>query len=382
MNMKKSLKKLNLGNLGTEVWASLRNFRDASYCEELIRSRHNLGAKEHTDNIRKQSSQAGQCLRQAEEYFGAARVVGPATKPNLLYYGMVSLALATVLLNRTGEYSLDKLRTKIPHRHGFDLVGFSTLDPAGSPIAVLEQICCKPSAGLFPIWYEALSPDPVVGKITKILPGNLSNVGLRLLSPGNKLAPFASISGKSLSAIQLLRQIPDMLLFLADTGVAPDVFWADISLETNEIAKSYHLTVAAHHVSSPELADRLIRQIRLVGDSPDKISIRQQGNSFLADIRTTFPPPEGFEISMPEAGRTLEGQTLLWDEPPLPEAVAHYGLMFCLSMLVRYYPDQWIRLLDRGHRGANFLLYFVDLAERKFPLLTLNELTQKFHCLE
>lgn len=381
--MKTTPVRLNAGNFEGEVWANLRHFRDASYCADLIRARHDLGAKEHADNVRNQATQVGQCLRQAEEYFQASRVVGPATRPNLLYYGMVSLALATVLLNRTGEYSLGKLRDQIPHRHGFDLVSLSKLNPEGSPIDVLEQIACRPCAGLFPIWYEALSPDPVIGERTIALPGQLLQSGLAVLSSGLGIVPLAAILGKRLSAIGMLRQIPDMLPFLANAGVAPDMCRGDVSLEINELGNSYRLNLVAHYVSSPELSDRLVHQIILDGDSPEKLSITKQGNTFMAVVSTTYPPPDGFQVSMPDFRRSLEGQTFLFDEGLLLyEIVAHYGLMFCLSMLVRYYPDQWIRLLDKGHRSANFLLYFVDLAERKFPILMLNELTQKFYYLE
>jgi YaaC-like Protein len=382
--LKYSLVKLKSGNLEREVWANLRHFRDASYCEELIRSRHNLKEHEHAGNVRKQAVQIGQCLRQAEEYFEAATAVGPATKPNLLYYGIVSLALATVLLNRTGSYSLDKLRAIIPHRHGLELTNFSNLDPKTSPIGILDTIACTPSDGMFRVWFEALTPDPTVGNATTMLPGGLSQSSLIALAARSKSpTAYTNLGGKKLTAAAMLRQIPDLVPFLNEGKIHCDYCRVAFTSITNEARRSYRFTLTGHHVSSREFAQRLLQRIFICGESPDKIAIRHDGNSFVVSIDTSFPLPPDFGFTMPDARRAIDGQTFLLSDDALEyESAAHFVLMFCLSMLVRYYPDQWVRLLDSGHRSANFLLYFVDLTMLKFPLLTLNELTQSFHYLD
>ena len=382
--MKQDVVKLKSGNLEREVWANLRHFKDTSYCEELIRIRHKLKEHEHPANVRKQAAQIGQCLRQAEEYFEAAAAVGPATKPNLLYYGVVSLALATVLLTRTGNYSLDKLRAIIPHRHGLELTGFSSLDPKTSPINILETIACTPSDGMFRVWFEALTPDPTLGTATIMLPGGLLQSSLIAVTgrPKNPTA-FTNLAGKRLTAAAMLRQIPDLVPFLSEGKIDCDYCRVAFTSTANEARHSYHFTLTGHYGSSRAFVERRLQRIFICGESPDKIAIRHDGHSFVVNLATSLPWPPDFGFSMPDSRRTLDGQTFILTDDALEyESAAHFVLLFCLSMLVRYYPDQWIRLLDSGHRSANFLLYFVDLTMIKFPLLVLNELTQSFHYVD
>ena len=80
-----------------EIWRLLRLSLDEETVAKRIRDVHRLGMGEHQHNVSKQARQVGQAIRQAEDYFGAARGVGIATKPVLLYYGATALARATVL---------------------------------------------------------------------------------------------------------------------------------------------------------------------------------------------------------------------------------------------------------------------------------------------
>jgi len=80
---------------------------------------HSVPTK-HRENVRKQAAQIRYCLIQAREYFAAAATVTLATKPNLLYYGTMSLALAEILFKQTGDSSLDKARAENRH-HGLTM---------------------------------------------------------------------------------------------------------------------------------------------------------------------------------------------------------------------------------------------------------------------
>ena len=51
-------------------------------------------------------------------------------------------------------------------------------------------------------------------------------------------------------------------------------------------------------------------------------------------------------------------------------------------MLVRYYPDEWMKLLGNGHEVINIINYFLALSVRKFPNLILNELTGDVYYFE
>jgi len=101
------------------AWTGLKRFHNVAYVEDWICKLHELGAKDRP-NAKKQASQIRYCLIQASEYFEAAAVTSLATKPNLLYYSAMSLALAEILLKQDGLSSLDKARAQHRH-HGLEL---------------------------------------------------------------------------------------------------------------------------------------------------------------------------------------------------------------------------------------------------------------------
>lgn len=101
------------------AWAGLRRYLNVAYVEELICQLNGLNASQRA-NVRKQATQIRYCLLQAQEYFDAAGAVSLATKPNLYYYSIMSLALAEILFKQTGLSSLDKAREQHKH-HGLEL---------------------------------------------------------------------------------------------------------------------------------------------------------------------------------------------------------------------------------------------------------------------
>jgi hypothetical protein len=101
------------------AWAGLRKFQNVENVAQKLEAIHKVPAK-YKDAVRKQALQIRYCLIQAREYFTTAAAVTTATKPNLLYYGTMSLALAEILFKQSGESSLDKARQQNRH-HGLTM---------------------------------------------------------------------------------------------------------------------------------------------------------------------------------------------------------------------------------------------------------------------
>jgi hypothetical protein len=107
------------------AWAGLRKFQNVDLVAARLMSIHNVPERYRID-VRKQALQIRYCLVQAREYFAAAAAVSLATKPNLLYYGTMSLALAEILFKQSGDSSLDRARDQ-NRRHGL------TMSVTGAP---------------------------------------------------------------------------------------------------------------------------------------------------------------------------------------------------------------------------------------------------------
>ena len=161
----------------SEIWKFLRFFNDEKFTCKKICIIHNLEwsklKESKKSNIKKQARQIRYCIQQAEEYFNASSQVGLPTRPNLLYYGAVSLSKALILLKNDGTFSFDKQRKKQNNHnhHGlekkFNVIRNSDLE------TFLKDLSCniflkkdKSSNnsepwGHFPIFYKSLVPCPI-----------------------------------------------------------------------------------------------------------------------------------------------------------------------------------------------------------------------------
>lgn len=97
---------LKIIDTGGYAWANLRRFQNVSFVEKELIRLHQIPPRYHED-ARKQATQLRYCLTQAREYSNAAAAVSLATKPTLLYYSLMSLALAEILMKQSGLSSLD-----------------------------------------------------------------------------------------------------------------------------------------------------------------------------------------------------------------------------------------------------------------------------------
>lgn len=97
-------------------WSCIRRFHNVDFVRDLICKLQKPPIKQK-NNTRKQAEQIKYCLIQAKEYYDAAQAVSLATKPVLMYYSTMSLALAEILLKQDGDSSLDRAREQHAH-HG------------------------------------------------------------------------------------------------------------------------------------------------------------------------------------------------------------------------------------------------------------------------
>ena len=115
-----SLRLIAGGEINHLIWSGLSRFQNVSFTAERIHTLQQV-SKAQSRNVRKQAEQLRYCLIQAREYFSAARSVTSATKPVLLYYGLMSLAIAEMLMKQTEDSSIDRARAQHSH-HGLTLV--------------------------------------------------------------------------------------------------------------------------------------------------------------------------------------------------------------------------------------------------------------------
>lgn len=221
-------------DIARQAWAGLARFQNVPFVEEQICQLHNLG-KDQRQNARKQARQIRYALIQAKEYFDAARPVTLATKPNLLYYCIMSLALAEILLKQTGLSSLDKARAEHRH-HGLELRVTdvpSDIDLRSSSSALRATPLIRANGGrfgTFELWHRSCREMPLCGTVTTNHPEQRgSSQGYRaVMSASDQRLPLLPAGG--LSLLECFRALPGMVDFLPSYAIIPNIVRGNLTV--------------------------------------------------------------------------------------------------------------------------------------------------------
>ncbi len=166
------------------AWAGLRKFQNVDLVTDTLNSLHDVPAR-YRDNVKKQAEQLRYCLIQAREYFVAATTVSTATKPNLLYYGAMSLALAEILFKQSGDSSLDRARDEHKH-HGLSMTvggvprGAHLCTSSSSLRASPVEIGGK-RKGTFELWHRTSREAPVPGPLKRMYEEGTSTTSFEII---------------------------------------------------------------------------------------------------------------------------------------------------------------------------------------------------------
>ena len=389
-----------------EVWKLLLFFLDVEYASKYHCSFCNISEaayKKHKSNINKQAIQIGYCIRQAEEYFQASSQVGLATRPNLLYYGAVSLSQALVLLKQDGTHSLDARRKQKKHNHhGLELVGSVTnlkITPRAEDFFNSLECTCftkqekgnKVPWGHFSLFYKSLVPSTVHIKSAISDFGKLQYLEYSFPFPCADLLTIDNLVGKPFNVFNIVKTLPDIYFNLYQMGIEPNLCQG--SLRSNivryykkdeqgeEQIEKYkeEYNFCLDGVSENQKVHLLSfykqhnDQINIIHDFGSNIFLRLT-SEFLTENERNF----GY---FPDTVEDINGRKFYILKPKeyLPEPASHFLILFCLGMLCRYYPDVWMKVIDENVQVAELTDSLLNIIYRKFPNLILDQMTRKQH---
>lgn len=389
------LEEITAENPVKHVWKHLRLFLDEEYTRELhcsyLKIDKNSGVfKKHSPNIRKQVTQIGYSIRQAEEYFEAASMVDLPTRPLLLYYGATTLARALVLLKNDGTYALDKTPA-IHQRHGLEL---KLEHFKGSALEVFLKAvgCTIEESGSFPLFYASLTDCrcPIPSETYNVVPNTfgqqLTMKWTGLLNSCETIAK-EKIPKIKRNLLDMLRVLPDMFKSLKHSGIEPT------------LCKGSAKGVVTNHFTSPDQGMELTRTESVISFIVDSLTDAQRAGllarysnhaelkvmpTFGTNLSTlylqcTLPSSDEkqSQIFIPDMVDDLGGNLhfLLDPDSFLGEAATYYIVLYCLGMLSRYYPHVWMKAIEKS-RIAELCDTFLNFAHRKFPNLVLDQMTE------
>jgi hypothetical protein len=394
-----------------EVWKYLRLFLNPDRAIKRIREIHAVPVGAQDSNLKKQAIQIGYCLRQAEQYFRASAAVGLATKPLLLYYGCVALSRALVLTNKDGAYSLDVMRKMNRHRHHGLVLDQGRAEKVGKTttandfFAGLRCQCFFKEDGTawghFPLFYESLHPSVFVMH-TEIREANrtLSTEHDFPMTCADSL-PLAELKGHSIEALQLLRYLPDLYRDMREMGMGTSLARGNLRRRLLKFYKpamvsetSDSVTVGAGQAGKREL-DRYTDEhnffIDGIGESDQKTYWKflssknpkiKKLNELPANLHLNLTS-ESNDLNKAELGyypdivEDINGKKfyILAPENYIPEPASMLALLFSLGMLSRYYPDIWMRVLEKNVDVVEVTNGLLATVTRKFPNLILDQMS-------
>lgn len=392
-----------------EVWKLLRFFRDVKFASDQHRRILNISEEtyqRHKKYIEKQARQVGYCIRQAEEYFQASSQVGLATRPNLLYYGAVSLSQALILLRQNGEYSLDARRNHEKHNHhGLELKGlvknFKADDGTEAFFNSLQCNCFtkneqenKTPWGHFPLFYQSLLPGAIAipKKIIDVDKGILQTFDIKPCA--DKLS-LETLIEQNLNSLKILKTLPDMYFLLLQLGIKPELCQGSA---VSNLIRNYKTDAQGEQKLdkviveynfildeiSPEQKVHLLNLYRetnpginIIKDLGTNILLHSRNEFLISNNRTLIT----YEEYHPDSVDDMNARRFYIVKPEtyLPELAAYLILLFCLGMLCRYYPDIWIKVIDENVQIAEITDSLLNIIYRKFPSLILDQMTETKH---
>jgi hypothetical protein len=360
--------------------------------------------RKYRSDVRKQAKQVAYSILQAEEYFTASRAVGIATKPLLLYYGAVSLSRALVLIELDGTYSYDALRDAQRHQHhGLDL-GRSIF---GNPTVVkdvegfLEAVSCSLHRnadgdpwGHFAVFYRAL--DPTVFQFRKeIYVDSDETVNLWSLRPkvGVTKLDMSLLSGQRFTLLELMKTLPDLYAFLRTYDFVLDLARGSARLleermhtdrDGGDNAISMYKWTWDFSINDmlPETKEALLALYQ--ERNPDIQVISEYGGNVRLQLQVERAGDETPSLCyLPDIVQDIGARHfyILKPDSYLLEPASHLAILYCFGMLCRYHPDIWIAAVHQNVRLAELIGTVLDIIDRKFPNLILDQMTGIKHYL-
>ena len=357
--------------------ATLKRFTGIDACEKRINEVHNPTPKQK-QNVRKQAFQIKSCVTVALDYLEAYRSVSLSTKPLLMYYCIMNLALAETLLKGDGFSSLDINRDQHSH-HGlsFSLNGlksFSDLDNALSLVCAKPHVASGERKGTFHLWHKASREYPIIGKTEVVQADAIINRFEVLAFPNDYPPKDIPESGIRLS--ECLIVIPGLADYLISIGKTPMLVksalkrkvyegnrvYSEIVIQPAdrkallEVVKGFEFSASAQHeMNLKDVGGGIIieNNIPLMGLQPNDDVFMNYPTSFQAKRDELYYCASDFNIN---------------------EFGLYYVSMYMLGNIVRYYPDLWAKSVSAYDEFAYIVDRLLEVVEDRVPKLAASEL--------
>jgi hypothetical protein len=219
-----------------------------------------------------------------------------------------------------------------------------------------------------------------------VLPDRETRVSRSVPQACADLLSLDQMSSASWSVLELVQTLPDLYRILRDSGIGSSLCRGSESIaivqrderqddgtwttKTTDSTFSYALDGITH-----QQRDQLVPFLQ-TRNSDLKVVSDIGANMVLRETHTNSRSPYH-----PDIVQDIHGKLYFIVDPAnyLPEIGSMLAILFCFSMLARYYPDVWMARIDGEARTREFIDYVLNICYRKYPNLALDQLTTTKH---
>jgi len=315
-------------------------------------------------NSTEKASQISFCLRQASEYYQASKQATILTKPVLLYYGMLNLCKALILLKNPGISLQNSLTTH----------GLRHVSPTSN--SSLLALSCRVEKSAKSVFYNLLR----AATKDRFTIQTIINSNSAIQDSASDYSKQSLIAvGKNYRISDVVIVIPELFeLLLGTTNLCPRIvpishFSFRQKVDKQERSFTYSAArIIIRHGRYPKIK-KLIKSFEKKSELRDWKLKEDRWDVFEYVI-----PAKVQKFSYPDIRETVFreqfGVFLSRRKFRLSEIVSHFLLMFILGDAARYLPYIWNRLIDKKTSQKALIETFIGISEIKFPLLVLREL--------
>ncbi|WP_081053396.1 YaaC family protein [Burkholderia vietnamiensis] len=362
-------------------WSRLAQFQNIQLTSNLICDLHGIQNTDRSSrsNAKNQAEQIKYCLAQAQEYFNAATSVSLATKPVLLYYCTMSMALSEILLKQSGDSRLSKLREE-HNCHGLQLGVRATPKPEDSLEDSSSSLIAKPQRdisgalkGTFEVWRRSAREHPVAGKHTTFFSSGANQQGYGVILGANDVPP-PELPRSGVSLFDCMRELPYMTSLIKTFGINPNLVRASISNSRTEIYGQETIELIIHPAHRDTI-DKFGNLVELDPEAINAMTFKELPSGYIVtyqptgQIHMTFP--SSTSINQDDFYFSCSGLNL-----------GEFGFLYCALHIcgnfARYYPDIWLKHIEKSSPLSMAIDELCSHALERLPLLVLSEMLRSY----
>jgi hypothetical protein len=379
-----NVKLVRTANTAKYAWSRIAKFQNTRHTSELISQLHSLSNKQRK-NTESQAEQIKYCLAQAKEYFDAAFTVSLATRPVLLYYATMSMALAEILLKQTGNSRLPKLREQ-HNCHGLQLIlgqnpnpDHSLTEAASILIAKVQSDATGNPRGTFEMWRRSAREYPVGSYVTMNFTSGGQQIQFKPLMIGVDRAP-KQLPRNGISLLECLRQLPYMDDVLNQFGSSLNMIRATIQCNESEAPyQRFQNTII--QPADQSLLDAFMDSVKFEPSCVNSTEIVELKSGYV--VKQHLSPLLGYGGLWPYS-ICLDDKEVHFScsATDINEFGCLYIALHIGGNFARYYPDVWLKHIERSSPLAITIDELCHHAFDRLSLLILSEFERSYHVLE